>query len=512
VAGPATFLGLTRLFDRARFSAALALALGGVAAPLLLTDPTMFVASIRFIATRQSWETIWAMLEGYGGVGRVPLLASRFDPSQVNFELHPSTLPWPVIYGGFILLCLALYTRRLDWSRPAVALPAVGLTLNLFLLFSKGYSPQFLLYPLALLVIILPGGWAAAYAVILTAIGSIEYPWAFGLFADDKRLLWLVVVTRTLLWLWISAEYFGMLFGRPKGIWARLREPAGRLVLGAGAAAIALGGGLVVAHYVRPTRPGDADAVASYVRAFAGPGEAAIASSRDGFYAIRPLVGVDRWLLAEGDEGQWPAPIDQRVADARDGRDRVWLILDQSGAQGTVTDTLARLLETWGSPATDVWFGRFHLLGYLPFEPPVTSSSVPLRAMFGHSFDLHAYDLSTRSVTPGEGLTLTLDLSTEGRSTKDTKAFVHLENAQGQIISQRDRLLTPGRPADGKLATLTPVREGFDLLIPATTPAGRYTLVAGLYDPTTGQRLPITAGTGAGGDKIVLGQVTVQGG
>jgi hypothetical protein len=85
-----------------------------------------------------------------------------------------------------------------------------------------------------------------------------------------------------------------------------------------------------------------------------------------------------------------------------------------------------------------------------------------------------------------------------------------LEDARGNVISQRDRLLTPGPPDDGKHATVPPVRESFDLLVPPATPAGDYTLLAGLYDPATGKRLAVTSGSGVGDDKIVLGRVTVR--
>ncbi|MGH7862179.1 MAG: hypothetical protein ACREOS_08045, partial [Candidatus Dormibacteraceae bacterium] len=162
VAAPAVFLGWPRLSARARFVAAFGLVVSAVIAPFLWLNPTMLLASGRFIASRQSWETIWALIEGYYGTGRVPLLASRFDPGMATWELHPSTLPWSAVTGTFLVLCLLLYTRRLAWDEPRVAVPAVALTLNLFLLFSKGYSPQFLIYPLALLVVILPGWRGAA--------------------------------------------------------------------------------------------------------------------------------------------------------------------------------------------------------------------------------------------------------------------------------------------------------------------------------------------------------------
>ena len=50
--------------------------------------------------------------------------------------------------------------------------------------------------------------------------------------------------------------------------------------------------------------------------------------------------------------------------------------------------------------------------------------------------------------------------------------------------------------------------DHYGLLLPATLPAGRYTLAVGLYDPVSGQRLAASAGPAS--YAIDLGPIQVQ--
>jgi hypothetical protein len=189
----------------------------------------------------------------------------------------------------------------------------------------------------------------------------------------------------------------------------------------------------------------------------------------------------------------------------------VWLILDQQNPKVADAAMMTRPLDAWGSPATDTWFGHYHLLGYLAHEPPLDTPSVAQHEVFGSSLTLSGYDLSTRLVMPGQGLTLSLYFLSETPLKSGEKAFVHLEDQRGQIVGQRDRPLSgAGRDGNQQPSSNEPIREGFDLVVPPATATGEYTLSFGIYDPVTGKRLPITAGSSAGRDNVVLGPVTVR--
>jgi MFS family permease len=89
------------------------------------------------------------------------------------------------------------------------------------------------------------------------------------------------------------------------------------------------------------------------------------------------------------------------------------------------------------------------------------------------------------------------------------KVFVHLRNGQNQTVAQADHL-----PFDGALSTSSwqpgdVVAEDFWLDLPAELPAGNYGLVAGLYHPDTGERLPVTNDTSME-NAIILGTIKVE--
>ena len=79
--------------------------------------------------------------------------------------------------------------------------------------------------------------------------------------------------------------------------------------------------------------------------------------------------------------------------------------------------------------------------------------------------------------------------------------FVHLGTAEGVPLAQADRGVA-GLP-NGELAVA--------LLVPPGTPAGRYGVYVGLYDPATGARVPVTSPAGCDTvDRLCLGVVDVQ--
>ncbi len=70
-------------------------------------------------------------------------------------------------------------------------------------------------------------------------------------------------------------------------------------------------------------------------------------------------------------------------------------------------------------------------------------------------------------------------------------AFVHLYDATGKLVAQRD-----AQPLDGYAPTSAwrvgePVVDRQGVLLPRNVAPGEYTLYVGLYDAATGQRLAI---------------------
>jgi hypothetical protein len=206
-----------------------------VALPFALLNPEFFALSWTINFERSSWETIWALLEGYTSFGKAGG-GNRFDPAAAGAEQHPSTLPWPLITLGFLLVYLWLWTRRTDWNDDRRAVAFTGLTVNLVTLYLKGYSPQFIVWLLPFVILLLPGLRGIVYALLLSAINLVESPLYFTVLPDQPWLLTGAVLARTGLLVLLSVEYGRMALSEPISLrWSR------RLCVGAALLLLILG-------------------------------------------------------------------------------------------------------------------------------------------------------------------------------------------------------------------------------------------------------------------------------
>ena len=108
-------------------------------------------------------------------------------------------------------------------------------------------------------------------------------------------------------------------------------------------------------------------------------------------------------------------------------------------------------------------------------------------------FRLNGYAM-TAEARPGDAVLLTLLWQSLQPVDYNYQVFVHLLDAQGNKVAQRD-----GQPVQWLRPTSTwqpgeEIVDRYSWLLPDTTATGRYTIAVGLYDPVTGQRLPVSAG------------------
>jgi len=106
---------------------------------------------------------------------------------------------------------------------------------------------------------------------------------------------------------------------------------------------------------------------------------------------------------------------------------------------------------------------------------------------------LEGYAL-TPEVQPGEELLLALRWQSLQPVEYNYHVFVHLLNANDEKLAQRD-----GQPVQWMRPTSTwqpgeEIIDRYGLLLPPDLPVGSYTIAVGLYDPISGQRLPVSAG------------------
>jgi hypothetical protein len=107
---------------------------------------------------------------------------------------------------------------------------------------------------------------------------------------------------------------------------------------------------------------------------------------------------------------------------------------------------------------------------------------------------------------PGGGLPVTLYWQAVSEIDVNFTVFIHLINASGRVVVQEDL-----QPQAGAAPTTTwlpgeILEDPHMLALPPDLDPGDYRLIAGLYDASTGQRLPVYSG----GDFVELGKVSIQ--
>lgn len=185
---------------------------------------------------------------------------------------------------------------------------------------------------------------------------------------------------------------------------------------------------------------------------------------------------------------------------------RLFFVLGDEGGER------ARLLGEWlsrqGYCAWDGWYGAARLVIYatsLGREKPVEEG---LGARLGEGIHLLGYSLVDQKVEPGEIIRLTLHWKTSQEIETGYKVFVHLLDREGGVVAQRDSEPVGGsRPTSG-WGIGEEIWDNYGIMLPKELPSGEYRLIVGMYDPSSGERLPIYGRDGERlpGDWVLLGE------
>ncbi|RPJ56322.1 MAG: hypothetical protein EHM12_10520, partial [Dehalococcoidia bacterium] len=136
-----------------------------IAAPFYLMNPALILGPQQINDARLPWQSVWALLDGNYNYGSLPLdlRSLAWNPA----DKLPSRIPWLPVTVIFGLIYAFFYTRPLNWRKPGHTLAFVGFTMGLFMLWSKGYSPQWLGWLLFFVALLLPNLRGVIYAVLL---------------------------------------------------------------------------------------------------------------------------------------------------------------------------------------------------------------------------------------------------------------------------------------------------------------------------------------------------------
>jgi hypothetical protein len=152
--------------------------------------------------------------------------------------------------------------------------------------------------------------------------------------------------------------------------------------------------------------------------------------------------------------------------------------------------------------ASDKWFDDVRLVWYGAQEPTVTRS---IDAILGE--ELHVVSVNVAETSqPGQVLPVEFVWVPLQRPSADYNVFLQLFTADGTLVAQHD-----GPPNGGYTPTSAwlpgkKISDRHGMALPAELPAANYQLIAGMYDPNTGERLPVDQGR----DFVELGSVAVE--
>jgi len=171
-------------------------------------------------------------------------------------------------------------------------------------------------------------------------------------------------------------------------------------------------------------------------------------------------------------------------------------------------EILLEVLET-GENIGEVGLGRLEIQGRPHrFDVPEIQHSVEARV--GQGALLLGYDLEGAELGPGDAIKLTLYWQALEELQVSYTVFTHLLDADAQMWGQVD-----SAPLSGEAPTTGWVRDEiisdeYEIAVDPEAPPGEYVIEIGMYDASTGQRLPVSSARGELlGDRIVLAGIRV---
>jgi 4-amino-4-deoxy-L-arabinose transferase-like glycosyltransferase len=134
----------------------------------------------------------------------------------------------------------------------------------------------------------------------------------------------------------------------------------------------------------------------------------------------------------------------------------------------------------------------------------------PLEATLGDGVLFLGYDLSGQDVKAGDTLHLTLCWQALSEMQVSYTVFTHLLDANERTWGQTDSVPLGGEAPTTSWIPGEIITDQYDIVVDPVSPPGSYAIEIGMYDATTGKRLPVVTGAHlAIGDRLLLGEIRV---
>ena len=173
-----------------------------------------------------------------------------------------------------------------------------------------------------------------------------------------------------------------------------------------------------------------------------------------------------------------------------------------------------RLWERYSprTPEREVSFGGVSYAWLYPTLGPDTRPETPRQIQLGDRFRFSGYDLRHDEGAPGDRLPIVLYWESTENVTDDLSIFVHLLDPTGQLVWQDDGAADHGDRPTWSWEPGESLVDPHTVELPSDLPAGDYTLVAGLYDWRTGERLLVSPSEegSSSKDHVLVATLTVR--
>ncbi|HEY8477340.1 MAG TPA: glycosyltransferase 87 family protein [Chloroflexota bacterium] len=316
-----------------------------LAAPFFIANPSIFVASYASLLQRSSWETVWALLDGYYGYGVVAPLTRRFDPATAFWRNHPEAGPWIVAQLAIVAVYLALWKRGPARPGGRDTLVLLTVTLTFFLLASKGYSPQYLTWLIPFVVLLTPNLVGVVGLLVASVANIVEFPFYFLVLTEQRGVLVGTIAVRTALLVALAVVATRLWLGKP---WPAVQVPR-RVLAAVGASLVAvvlvLGTHVVGRYYHDAFQRLPQNSGIAFLMERALPGDAVVFATPELFYRFVPfLKGPTAYLIDDiALEQLGTAGVEEYLRRIQVAHGAVWVVLPRGPASGEVTG----VLESW---------------------------------------------------------------------------------------------------------------------------------------------------------------------
>lgn len=255
-------------------------------------------------------------------------------------------------------------------------------------------------------------------------------------------------------------------------------------------------------HYYRigPPKAPDWRGITDYLEARVAPEDVVVQAATDAAFGYYYDGAAPDTALPATSE-QTATEIHAALADLSTRHPSLWVAARTQPYEpnaGVVDAWLADNMQMVRDTQTGVLPVREFRLWQVGQEEQAALPDTPL-ATFGDGVVLRAAYISPLLEPTGE-LTLWLYWQPEAQTRVPHKVFVHLVDETGRVLTQDDQFPQNGRINTTTWEADTLYRDVY--MLPDVPTVGSYALVAGLYDPESGERLLNANGT----DQVVLGR------